>query len=130
MSLKESMDALRSKAAQLNKLTDEAAASVKLVEEFLCKECSIGVEVWIETHYEKYTMGYSRYGGSGFRIMVRNDTLEKAWTEWDRTVKLETIPALPKLVQAVADEAGRILKHHEQSVLTTKEILESIFNKG
>jgi len=136
---------LRDSAAQLNQLTDQANNTVKEVENFLNRECSVGVQASVRVQESPLVdqegepvgtsvqfLEYRRVGGT-YRIAVvwgtdldPGDERVKAWSDCPRDEKLETIEKLPELIEAIAaalDEKVETARRATQSVSTLLKAL-------
>ena len=144
-SLRASMERLVQSTTELNEATDEAARVVLATESFLAKECSVGIESFVEVSSEYVndydagrtmtiitTLCYERYGDR-FRITVfhgdgtEDNSVRKPWSEWDRTTKLETVRFLPELIESIANAADhRVSKAREatEKVASVLEVLK------
>ncbi|HET6425408.1 MAG TPA: hypothetical protein VFG20_17095 [Planctomycetaceae bacterium] len=110
---------LKESSATLNQLCDRGADSIRDLEEFLAKECSVGIEasvpVWSEEdeyHGESLSLRYARWGNQ-FRVLLEwsdssvpspHDTSCKPWAECKREDKLLTLPKLADLLEAIEVE--------------------------
>ena len=143
---------VRESAATLNTLCDEGAQCVKGLEEFLAKECSVGIAAEVrvreeedEYHGEYLDLCYGRWGAQ-FRVFLKwtdtsvphpHGTETKAWVECKREDKLETLPRLLDLVADIEEKlqsrikqakdaisAVQLLTSSKTSQVTTDPILE------
>ena len=108
-----SIDKLRKSAAVLNQITDRAGETVREVESFLNKECSVGVHAFVRVRESTdpesgvaFTqwLEYRRVGAK-YRIAVvsshdvdSDNEQVKEWTDSTRDEKLETVVKLPELI--------------------------------
>ena len=138
--MKKAVAALREISPKLNDATNSANEVVEQVEKFLNEECSIGLPCWvladkIESDEGPTTrhlwLGYDRVDGK-FRIAVeqlvehagRQENLgPQPWASYPRDIKLTTLPKLPKLLDAIADEANRMASKNDVTVAAVQEIL-------
>jgi hypothetical protein len=123
--LSKSLRELRNSTEELNALTDRANDLVRRTERFLSEECRVGgptsthVE-WMDQSAEgpngeqgpewSTYLCYKRHKGE-HRIMVEHlldyDLREsKPWAECSRDVKLETIKALPNLIDELLSKVN------------------------
>lgn len=123
---------VRESAATLNNLCDEGAQCVKGLEEFLAKECSVGIaaEVRVRTeedehHGEYLDLCYGRWGAQ-FRVYLKwtdtsvpdsqGGTETKAWVECKREDKLETLPRLLDLVADIEEKLQSRIKQAKDAI--------------
>jgi hypothetical protein len=126
---------LRKSTDELNVLTDKANDLVRRAENFLAQECRVGgpVHVFVSAldseggapEWSTY-LGYERYKGE-HRIVVSHlvdgDPHEtKAWAECSRDVKLETLDALPKVIQ----ELSKKVREQVADVRAKVDLLDSM----
>lgn len=152
--LRDSLNQLRKLSPKLNKVTDEAAATVAAIEKFLNQECSIGipaeVDAWTADE-ESLSLGYRRCAGQ-FRIVVIERSLamsvddndnrvpatddggfqiwntvgEVPWSENTRVNKLRTFPSLPQLLNRIAEVATSTIEATEKTAAIVKQIVGTI----
>ena len=138
--MKKALAALREVSPKLNDATNAANEVVEQVEKFLNDECSIGLPCWILADkiesdegptIRHLWLGYDRVEGK-FRIAVeqlvehagRQENLgPQPWSSYPRDIKLTTLPKLPKLLEAIADEANRMASKNDETVAAVHEIL-------
>jgi hypothetical protein len=141
--LKKAMAELRDSTKRLNAITDEANNVVRDVEEFLNKECGVGVcaSVVVSTReIEKHgitlftSLSYCRVNGK-FRIAVENgsdddpETEAKAWAECTREEKLLTLPKLPVLIQEIASIVSASVESAQRVVTTVTASMAAVLPK-
>src|SRR5262245_24488151 len=130
--LAQSLARVRTSANRLNQLTDDAARTVREVEDLL-RECSVGIEAWVvvdqppQVSEEFKSLGYSRWGQQ-FRIVVAHgreddptDATVKPWSDWDRATKLESIEKLPELIEAIVKEVDSRISRVEATIFATHQ---------
>ena len=140
-SLAEAVDKLRRSSARLNQLTDEANTIVKEVENFLNKECSVGVfaSVVVSTmEVAEQSLQYSRVG-SRYRIAVvwiteggdpdDPDISVRPWSECPRDEKLETIKSLPSLIVEIAKNLDKKIIDTEKAASAVSQVLRTLQHK-
>ena len=128
---------VRESARELNQLCDEAAESVRSLEEYLAKECSVGIEAFVvvssdhaEDHAESMHLCYGRWGG-GFRVYLQwMDTRDpftssKAWAECRREDKIATLPLLFDLVESIENEIKSRLDKARAAISDIKKLTNS-----
>ena len=130
--LNRAMAELRDSTKRLNAITDNANALVRDVEEFLNKECSVGVYASVivssTTHEEHdvtfYTsLSYARVNGK-YRIAIENgrdddpEPAIRAWAECTRDEKLEALAKLPWLILEIAKIMQAATARAEETVST------------
>lgn len=136
--LSQQLRELQKSTEELNAATDKASDVVRRTEIFLKEKCRVGghasVEVpsldedvdprdgpFLETYLE-----YERYKGD-YRILVTHlldgDPREtKPWAECSRDIKLQTLEALPKLI----DELLKKVRKQVADVQATVDFLDSM----
>lgn len=140
-SLAEAVNKLRHSSARLNQLTDEANMIVKEVENFLNKECSVGVfaRVVVSTmEVAEQSLQYRRVG-SRYRIAVvwvteggdpdDPDISVRPWSECPRDEKLETIKSLPSLIVEIAKNLDKKIIDTEKAASTVSQVLRTLQHK-
>ena len=139
--LSSAVSKLRTSSARLNQLTDDAAATVKQVEEFLGQECSIGIPAFVQIReatkpgeLEEY-FEY-RHMGSGFRFVYvtspfnsPDDEHVAMWSNCGRDVKLETIKRLPDLLAEIAKKVDDRIVEAEKTMESVSQVLHSLIGK-
>lgn len=139
--LSSAVSKLRTSSARLNQLTDDAAATVKEVEDFLGRECSIGIPSYLQIQKaaepgdDDVFLAYCRIGSS-FRIAhVRcpydgsENEYVKPWSDCSRDVKLETIKKLPDLLTAIAKNVDDRIEEAEKTMRSVSQVLQSLTGK-
>lgn len=136
------MSRLRQSSARLNQLSDEAAATIKSTEEFLTKECSIGLygSVVLE-HYEEpgnyefwKRLSFQKYKNK-FRIVIVEyasydpEESVKPWSDCDRETKISTIQLLPELLEDIAKSAEKKVQATEKALSTVEAQIGVISQK-
>jgi hypothetical protein len=126
---------LRKSTDELNVLTDKANDLVRRAEAFLSQECRVGGPVYVFVSsaqsdddgpvWSTY-LGYDRHKGE-LRIVVSGfleDELRelKPWAECSRDLKLETLDALPKVIQ----ELSKKVRKQVADVKAKVELLDSM----
>jgi hypothetical protein len=139
---------LRTYAARLNKLSDDAAATVKAVEDFLNDECSVGIysEVIFASRTEELddhppitfysAIAYARVG-SRFRIAIVHgddnspeDPSVKPWSDCSRDEKFDSIAKLPELLDRISEELDTKIGDAEKVVASVISALASLKSKA
>ena len=129
---------LKQSADILNAITDTASDSVKSIEEFLSKECSIGFHSYVcvrspgEETPESVFLEYRRIGNK-FRIaVVEVDALEpdreylRAWSDCPRNLKMETIEKLPELIDKITEQVELEIVSANDAMHTVNDVLKSL----
>ena len=108
--LQQAVAKIRALSPKLNSAVDQAQRVVLQVEHFLANECQLAVPAEVPVTYNDKgvavtLMRYSRVSGQ-FRIgLTQTDGdsrfVTRAWSECDRSEKLASFPALPRLLLAV-----------------------------
>lgn len=144
-SMLSSVEKLRKSVSELNKISNEAANLVASVEQFLNKECSVGIDASVLVSSEPICddpgapnedtyIGYHRHLGK-YRITVSTcfdgePGTSKPWSEWNREVKLETIKKLPELILEIADRVDQHIKNAKAENDKVSELLKALQQKG
>ncbi len=147
--LQKAFSRLRKVSPKLNAATDEVTEIVNLVEQFLNKECSIGLSVKVfidandidEEYCECTYLAYRRVDGK-FRLAVvttkESDSDENPdavikeeieitpWVSATREWKLKSFNKLPSLLTLLAEEAEKINEATNDTAQTVKEIIKSL----
>ena len=140
-SLVEAVDKLRRSSARLNQLTDEANRIVQEVENFLNKECSVGVFARVVVSAGEVDEQYLQYCrvGSRYRIAVvwitesggpdDLDVSVRPWSECPRDEKLDTIKSLPFLIVEIAKNLDKRIIDTEKTAATVSQVLRTLQHK-
>ncbi|MEW6330816.1 MAG: hypothetical protein AB1560_05075 [Pseudomonadota bacterium] len=130
--LSSSLEALRSTASRLNTLTNQANESVRLVEQFLSQECSIGIYAFVLVREISPDLSlYLEYRkvGTRFRIaVVEGDPIGEQeritpWSDCNRDTKLETITKLPELINTITQKLNEEIEKAEKA---TNSVIKSL----
>ena len=133
--LRQAVNKLRALAPQLNSAVDEANRVVSVVERFLAHECQLGVEADIPVSYNDKGKAVMllRYGPveGGYRIALTNSDgdsrfVTRPWANCDRSEKLASFPALPKLLMAVAKAVEAQINSTTATVATVTQIMSAL----
>jgi hypothetical protein len=143
--VRRAIETLQELSPKLNDTTSAANDTVAKVEAFLNDQCSIGLPCWIlaerigskEAPSEQHVwLGYDRVDGK-FRVVVeqliRHEDREehtgpKPWASCSRDLKLNTLPKLPKLLEAIAEEACKMAEKNDTAILAIETILSAMNN--
>ena len=142
-SLSSAMSTLKNSSDKLNDLTNKAASTVKCVEEFLSKECSIGFSERVLIEDNNYSSKFLEYRriGSHFRIAISNvvntkvktiltrDDKFKAWSDCSRDEKIESLKKLPDLIIAITEHVEKEVSKAEEAKNTATHVLNSLTGK-
>lgn len=133
--LRQAVNKLRALAPQLNSAVDEANRVVSVVERFLAHECQLGVEADIPISYNdkgKAVM-LMRYGPveGAYRIALTHSDGDSRfvtcpWANCDRSEKLTSFPALPRLLMAVAKAVEAQIASTTATVTTVTQIMSAL----
>lgn len=134
---------LKQNADTLNAITDSASASVKSIEEFLSKECSIGFHSYVlvrdadEDSQEIIYLEYRRIGTKYRIAIVEADVLDperelaRAWSDCPRNLKIETIEKLPDLIDKITEQVESEIVSANDAMQTVNNVLKSLIgNEG
>ena len=129
---------LKQNADTLNAITDSASASVKYIEEFLSKECSIGFHSFVcvkqpdEESAESIFIEYRRIGTKYRIAIVESDALEpdeeyvRAWSDCPRNLKIQTIEKLPELIDKITEQVESEIVSANDAMQTVNNVLKSL----
>ena len=133
--LRQAVNKLRALAPQLNSAVDEANRVVSVVERFLAHECQLGVEADIPVSYNDKGKAVMllRYGPveGGYRIALTHSDgdsrfVTRPWASCDRSEKLASFPALPRLLMAVAKAVEAQINSTTATVATVTQIMSAL----
>lgn len=108
--LQQAVAKLRTLSPRLNAAIEQAQRVVHQIEHFLAHECHVAVQAEVPVTYNEKGVAVAllRYGrvDGRFRICLTSTDgdsrfLSRAWAECDRSEKLASFPALPKLLMAI-----------------------------
>lgn len=127
---------LKQNADALNAITDAASDSVRSIEAFLSKDCSIGFDISIAYSDKNYAgkkhLGYHRIGHN-YRIAISIDSqfqanmmAPKAWSDCSRTLKIESIKYLPALIEAISKKVEDDIAEAKVATNSVADILSSL----
>jgi hypothetical protein len=133
--LRQAVNNLRALAPQLNNAVEEANRVVAVVERFLAQECQLGVEADVPVSYNEkgkavLLMRYGAFEG-GFRIVLTHSDGDSRfvtcpWAQCNRSEKLKSFPALPKLLMAVAKAVEAQIDSTSVTVTTVTQIMSAL----
>jgi hypothetical protein len=144
--LNEALLSLRAASQRLNEATDNANSLVRSVEDFLARDCSVGLYATVkvssagdeEGKYSSHVhLTYARISGR-YRICIEkesdfpNDPEKsslRAWAECSRDDKLDTVSALPRLLMKISEAAVRRAEAAEDEVAQAQSVLTRAINK-
>lgn len=138
--LSRSIKNLRESSSRLNQITDNANESVRLVEDFLSKECQLGMSAYVPIKEKSngitQYLEYRKITGK-FRIAVvltsyisESDTDVKPWSHCPRSVKLEAIKKLPALLDELNNKVIKQIDDTESATEDVLNAMESATGKG
>ena len=108
--LQQAVAKLRTLSPRLNAAIEQAQRVVHQIEHFLAHECHVAVQAEVPVTYNEKGVAVAllRYGrvDGRFRICLTSTDgdsrfLSRSWAECDRSEKLASFPALPKLLMAI-----------------------------
>jgi len=108
--LQQAVAKLRALAPKLNSTVEQAQRVVLQVEHFLAHECQLAVQAEVPVSYNDkgvavMLLRYGRVNGKFHIGLTHTDGdarfITRAWTDCDRSEKLTSFPALPRLLLAV-----------------------------
>ena len=118
------LNELQATAKSVNKLSARISDQVTFLEAFFAK-LNIGVETWVELPRNGFKLGYCPKT-SGWHICL--DTPEAGvllFTESKRVLRLEAVPYMSKLIDALLEKA----KKTESSLVEAVTMLDSVLKK-
>lgn len=108
--LQQAVAKLRTLSPRLNNAVEQAQRVVHQIEHFLAHECHVAIQAEVPVTYNEkgvavVLLRYGRVDGK-FRICLTSTDgdsrfLTRSWAECDRSEKLASFPALPRLLLAV-----------------------------
>jgi hypothetical protein len=126
---------LRALSPKLNSVVDQAQRVVLQIEHFLAHECQVAIQAEVPVLYNDKgvsvtLMRYGRVDGK-FRIALTNTDgdsrfITRAWTECDRSEKLASFPALPKLLMAVTKAVEVQINATTQTSNTVESLMAAL----
>jgi len=133
--LQQAVAKLRSLSPRLNASVDQANRVVHQVEAFLGEECQLGVQAEVPVTYNDKGVAvsllrYTRVDGR-YRIAVTNTDgdarfITRTWAECDRSEKLASFPAVPKLLMAVAKALEAQITGTTATATTVTQIVSAL----
>ena len=144
--MSKSIETLRSSSSRLNQLTDEAAAIVRAVEDFLNTECSSGVRAFVQVSsttegypdYERTVVQTLAYTRIGARFRIANiwssddepDGQVKPWSDSTRDDKLATLEKLPELIAEISKALVHKIDTAEKSLAAASDLAKALVGKA
>lgn len=130
--------------SRLNQTTDDIAAKVKEVEEYL-QHLNVGVHAEFLYSEENCredgtvftsSLAYTRCSNGEFRIAVIQgeavhvDFITKPWAECSRHVKIESAKYLPDLLGKIADEVNKGISVAEDTKRVATDVASALSSDG
>jgi len=135
--LQKAVAKLRALSPQLNSAADQAHRVVMQIEQFLAQECQVAVQTEIPVLYNDKgvavtLMRYGRIDGK-FRIALTNTDgdarfITRAWADCDRSEKLASFPALPRLLMALTKAVEAQIASTNATANTVNQIVSALGN--
>jgi hypothetical protein len=134
-SLRESLVSLKALSQRLNKASDNAADTVRLIETYLNDDCSIGIPAHVcVLKYGEDDSAAGRYleyrrVGQKFRIAVveadrdGEDRDVKAWSDCSREIKMQAYTKLPCLLARIT---AAVKNQVELTENATSEVIDQL----
>jgi hypothetical protein len=128
--LQQAVAKLRSLSPRLNSAVEQAQRVVLQVEHFLVHECQLAVQAEVPVSYNDkgvavMLMRYGRVNGKFHIGLTHTDGdarfVNRAWVDCDRSEKLTSFPALPKLLMAIT-------KSVESQIAATSSTSQTVSN--
>jgi hypothetical protein len=140
--LKTSLQNLKGYSATMNKVTDEANETIRMVEQFLNEECSIGIPCGVllkdlveddGTPYRADWLEYRRINGK-FRIAIATywpdgDEGERAWSDCPREEKLESYKKLPDLLIELTKKVLATVTETRENTQMVSQVVKGLIPK-
>jgi hypothetical protein len=133
--LQQAVAKLRALSPKLNSAADQAYRVVVQIENFLANECQVAVQAEVPVIYNDKgvavtLMRYGRVDGK-FRIALTNTDgdarfITRGWTDCDRSEKLASFPALPRLVMAVTKAVEAQIASTTATANTVNQIISAL----
>ena len=130
---------LRALSPRLNVAVDQANRVVHQVEALLEEECQLAVQAEVPVTYNDkgvavQLLRYARVDGR-YRIALTNTDgdarfITRTWAECDRSEKLSSFPALPKLLMAVAKALEAQINSTTATATTVTQIVSALQQQG
>lgn len=137
--LQQAVAKLRALSPKLNSAADQAHRVVVQIEHFLANECQVAVQAEVPVIYNDKgvavtLMRYGRVDGK-FRIALTNTDgdarfITRGWTDCDRSEKLASFPALPRLVMAVTKAVEAQITSTNATANTVNQIISALGSDG
>jgi hypothetical protein len=137
--LQQAVAKLRALSPKLNSAADQAHRVVVQIEHFLANECQVAVQAEVPVIYNDKgvavtLMRYGRVDGK-FRIALTNTDgdarfITRGWTDCDRSEKLASFPALPRLVMAVTKAVETQIASTTATANTVNQIISALGSDG
>lgn len=141
-SLSTSISKLRKSTARLNQITDQASDTVRELEEFLNRECSVGIHAFVKVKdVDNGDFTFSQWleyrrVGQKYRIAVvwgsdidPEEESVKAWSDCSRDEKLEAVAKLPDLIEVIAEKVNEKVESAQAAAGTAQAVLKALTGK-
>ncbi len=137
-----SLQNLKGYSATMNKVTDEANETIRMVEQFLNEECSIGLPCSVtvsefvdeeQNPVRNVSLEYRRIN-SKFRIAVvtyypSGEEEEKPWSDCPREDKLDSYKKLPDLLIELTKKVMTTLSETQENTRMVAQIIKNLIPK-
>jgi hypothetical protein len=142
--LSKTFQRLAESAARLNQASDELSKAIAPIETTL-KKLNLGISKWYpyaggvdpDGSYDYSEIGYSKVGGkwclaiaerSGHEQAPYGDESFTAWAFNDapRQMRIQAVKAIPKLIEALVDEAEKVTVALETETMRAQEVAETL----
>ena len=133
--LQQAVAKLRALSPKLNSAADQAHRVVMQIEQFLAQECQVAVQTEVPVLYNDKgvavtLMRYGRIDGK-FRIALTNTDgdarfITRAWADCDRSEKLASFPALPRLLMALTKAVEAQIASTNATANTVNQIVSAL----
>ena len=121
--LQQAVAKLRSLSPKLNSAVEQAQRVVLQIEHFLAHECQLAVQAEVPVTYNDKgvavtLMRYGRVNGKFHIGLTQTDGdsrfVNRAWVDCDRSEKLASFPALPRLLLAITKAVETQIHAYQQ----------------
>jgi ABC-type transporter Mla subunit MlaD len=133
--LQQAVAKLRALSPKLNSAADQAYRVVMQIEQFLAQECQVSVQAEVPVLYNDKgvvvtLMRYARIDGK-FRVSLTNTDgdarfITRAWADCDRSEKLATFPALPRLLMALTKAVEAQIASTNATANTVNQLVSAL----
>jgi hypothetical protein len=133
--LQQAVAKLRSLSPKLNSAVEQAQRVVLQVEHFLVHECQLAVQAEVPVSYNDkgvavMLMRYGRVNGKFHIGLTHTDGdarfVNRAWVDCDRSEKLASFPALPRLLLAITKSVESQISATSATTHTVSSLMSAL----